>query len=169
MGKLTQAVVEFQKKYIYSPNLQTAEKKDRAWVVKQLASQGWIWDGTPLKVGDKVSQVKHLPLDNSYTACSKKEFLEWIEWDWVDKKQYVKDKYDCENFAFSFKARTDRRFGINTVGLVIDYSGGHAYNVVLFTDSPPLLYEPQTDEWVYIGEGMSANESYKMERGYIII
>ena len=85
MGKLTQAVVEFQKKYIYSPNLQTAEKKDRAWVVKQLASQGWIWDGTPLKVGDKVSQVKHLPLDNSYTACSKKEFQEWIDIDEDDE------------------------------------------------------------------------------------
>ena len=169
MGRLLDAVEAFGKDYIYPPALETKEERNRAWVIKQLASQGWIWDGTPLKVGDKVSQVKHLPLDNSYTACSKKEFQEWIEWDWVDKKQYVKDKYDCENFAFSFKARTDRRFGINTVGLVIDYSGGHAYNVVLFTDSPPLLYEPQTDEWVYIGEGMSANESYKMERGYIII
>ena len=154
MGRLLDAVEAFGMDYIYPPALETKEDRNRAWVIKQLASQGWIW---------------HLPLDNSYTACSKKEFLEWIEWDWVDKKQYVKDKYDCENFAFSFKARTDRRFGINTVGLVIDYSGGHAYNVVLFTDSPPLLYEPQTDEWVYIGEGMSANESYKMERGYIII
>ena len=55
------------------------------------------------------------------------------------------------------------------MGLVIDYSGGHAYNVVLFSDNPPLLYEPQTDEWVSIGEGMSANESYKMQQGYIII
>ena len=169
MGKLTKAIVEFQKKYINPPNLQTKENKTREWVVEQLSSQGWIWDGKPPKVGDKMPQVKHLPLDSNYTACSKKEFMEWVEWDWVDKKQYVAEKYDCENFAFSFKARTDRRFGINTVGFVLDYSGGHAYNVVLFTDSPPLLYEPQSDAWVQIGEGTSATEIYKMQAGYIII
>tara|TARA_R110002012_G_scaffold54593_2_gene139766 strand:+ start:4967 stop:5473 length:507 start_codon:yes stop_codon:yes gene_type:complete len=168
MNELVTALKSLKADYVMPPLASTVEK-DSLWVDQQLMSQGWIWDGTPVKVGDRISQIKRLPLDRKYRVCSKQDFMHWIEWDWVDKKKYVSEHYDCENFAFSFKARTDRKFGINTVGLVIDYSGGHAYNLVLFSDSPPLLYEPQTDEWVYIGEGMSANESYKMQQGYIII
>tara|TARA_R110000824_G_scaffold120706_1_gene276312 strand:+ start:2548 stop:3054 length:507 start_codon:yes stop_codon:yes gene_type:complete len=168
MNELVTALKSLKADYIMPP-LATTVEKDTAWVTEQLSSAGWIWDGKPLEVGDKVPQVKRLPLDTKYHTCSKDEFMHWIEWDWVDKKKYVAEKYDCENFAFSFKARTDRKFGINTVGLVVDYSGGHAYNVVLFSDSPPLLYEPQSDQWVEIGEGMSTSEMYKMEHGFILI
>ena len=87
-------------------------------------------------------------LDSKYWACSRLDFEAIIQWDWTDKKKYVAEKYDCDNFAFSFKARMDRKFHLNNVGLVIDYSGGHAYNCVVFADGTAELFEPQSDRFV---------------------
>jgi hypothetical protein len=33
--------------------------------------------------------------------------------------------------------------GINTVGVVIDWSGAHAYNILMTADGTVNLYEPQ--------------------------
>jgi len=98
-------------------------------------------------------------LDNKYVAVSQKEFQKIIDWDWTDNKTYIAEKYDCDNFAFSFKARVDRRFHVNTVGLVIDYDAGHAYNVIVFADGSMKIFEPQSDSWPKIGSKM-----YKFNR-----
>ena len=98
-------------------------------------------------------------LDNKYIAVPKKEFQKIIDWDWTDNKKYIAEKYDCDNFAFSFKARVDRRFHVNTVGLVIDYDAGHAYNVIVFADGSMKIFEPQSDSWPKIGSKM-----YKFNR-----
>ena len=105
-------------------------------------------------------------LDTKYWACGRLDFEAIINWDWTDKKKYVADKYDCDNFAFSFKARMDRKFHLNNVGLVIDYSGGHAYNCVIFSDGTAELFEPQGDRFVTdkIGSGQ-----YVCSRGLIIL
>ena len=58
----------------------------------------------------------------------------------------------------------DKRFGLNNVGLVIDYSGGHAYNIIIFKDGSVKLFEPQTDRWARAGRG-----NYKFQWGHIII
>jgi len=70
----------------------------------------------------------------------------------------------CENFAFTFKALVDRVYGLNQVGLVIDWSGGHGYNVIVFADGEVWFFEPQNDQTVSIGTGI-----YKMERADILI
>ena len=153
MGELINALEIFKKDYIDPPMMTTKEEKPGHWVVDQLDAAGFLGP-----------DMKRLHLDSKYWACSKKEFEDWIKWDWTNGKRYVLEVYDCDNFAFSFKARCDRKIGINTVGLVIDYSGGHAYNLVCFTDAPAALYEPQGDRWVKGGKGM-----YKMVDGYIIL
>ena len=81
-------------------------------------------------------------------------------------KDHQEEKYDCDNFAFSFKARMDRKFHLNNVGLVVDYSGGHAYNCVIFSDGTAELFEPQSDTFVTnkIGSGM-----YTCTEGFIIL
>ena len=158
MGELTTALGMFRKDYIDPPTMTTKEEKPGHWVVDQLQSAGFLGPG-----------MQRLHLDSKYWACSKKEFEDWIEWDWTNGKRYISEVYDCDNFAFSFKARCDRKIGINTVGLVIDYSGGHAYNLVCFTDAPAALYEPQGDRWVKMGDGQSKSEIYKMVDGYIIL
>ena len=158
MGKLTVALERFGEDYVYPPKLTTKEAKDNKWVYNQLHQAGF------LKAG-----MRKLNLDSKYWACSKKEFEDWIEWDWTNGKKYIAEQYDCDNFAFSFKARCDRKIGINTVAFIIDYSGGHAYNLVCFTDAPAELYEPQSDTWVKPNESKSKTEMYKLTDGYIII
>jgi len=105
-----------------------------------------------------------LPLDNKYLITNQADMKKIIKWDWTDNKKYISEKYDCDNFAFSFKAMVDRKFGVNNVGLVIDYSSGHAYNIIVFNDGIVKLFEPQTDKWPRIGTNM-----YKFERGKILI
>lgn len=109
--------------------------------------------------------MKRKLLDTKYWVCSRLDFEAIIQWDWTDKKKYVAEKYDCDNFAFSFKARMDRKFHLNNVGLVIDYSGGHAYNCVVFSDGTAELFEPQSDRFVTdrIGTGQ-----YKCQEGIIV-
>ena len=158
MSKLIKAIERFKRDYVDPPLMRTREEKDSAWVYSQMSQAGFLSQG-----------MKRLGLDSKYWACSKREFEDWIEWDWTNKKKYVAEEYDCDNFAFSFKARCDRRIGINVVALVIDYSGGHAYNLVCFTDAPAELYEPQSDRWVKKGTGISENEIYKLTSGYIIL
>ena len=158
MGELITTLEVFRKDYIEMPQLPTREEKDGSWISSQLMRAGFVG-----------GEVKRLHLDSKYWVCSKQEFEDWIEWDWTNGKKYIAEQYDCDNFAFSFKARCDRKIGINTVALVIDYSGGHAYNLVCFTDAPAELYEPQSDRWVSKGDGKSKNEMYKFTDGYIII
>ena len=113
---------------------------------------------------DKEGKMEIMSLDSKYFLCDEKDMKSIIKWDWTDKKKYVKEKYDCDNFAFSFKAMVDKRFGLNGVGLVIDYSGGHAYNIVVFQDGSVKIFETQSDRWPKAGRGQ-----YKFQNGSVII
>jgi len=154
MGKLRTALNRFKVDYIDSPLMTTREEKDGSWISSQLMRADLVGGG-----------VQRLHLDSKYWVCSKQEFEDWIEWDWTNKKRYIAEEYDCDNFAFSFKARCDRKIGINSVALVIDYSGGHAYNLVVFSDVAPELFEPQNDSWRKKGE----SKLYTLTSGYIIL
>ena len=157
-NELITALERLKRDYIDPPSMTTKEERTGSWLYDQLKNAGFLTTG-----------MQRLHLDSKYWACSKEEFEGWIKWDWTNGKKYIAEQYDCDNFAFSFKARCDRKIGINTVGLVIDYSGGHAYNVVAFTDSPAELYEPQSDRWVKPNESKSKTEMYKLASGYIIL
>ena len=158
MVELLDRLARFKKDYIDPPEMTTSEQFNTSWVYKQMKDAGFLTSG-----------MKRLHLDSKYWACSKKEFEGWIKWDWTNKKKFIAEEYDCDNFAFSFKARCDRKLGINTVALVIDYSGGHAYNLVCFTDAPAELYEPQSDRWVKPNDSKSKTEFYALKDGYIIL
>jgi len=110
-------------------------------------------------VSKAIGGAKMTWLDQKYIAVPQKEFQKIIDWDWTDNKKYIAEKYDCDNFAFSFKARVDRRFHVNTVGLVIDYDAGHAYNIIIFADGTSKIFEPQSDSWPKMGSKM-----YKFNR-----
>jgi len=154
MDDLLTTLRMFKVDYIDSPLMTTREEKDGSWISSQLMRAGFVGE-----------EVQRLHLDSKYWVCSKQEFEDWIEWDWTNKKRYISEEYDCDNFAFSFKARCDRKIGINSVALVIDYSGGHAYNLVVFSDVAPELFEPQNDSWRKKGE----SKLYTLTSGYIIL
>ena len=140
------------------PEILGIEEKTGEWMAEVL-KEGEVNPVTKLR-----KNIDRYPLDAKYWVCDREEFNKIVKWDWTDNKKYVAEKYDCDNFAFSFKAMVDRRFGVNNVGLVIDYSGGHAYNIIVFNDGTVRLFEPQTDKWPRLGTGM-----YKFEEGKILI
>lgn len=108
--------------------------------------------------------VSRWPLDSKFRMVNQDEMAKIIGWSWVDQKQYVSDYFDCEDFAFCFKSEVSRMFMLNQVGLVIDWSGGHGYNLIVFPDGEVWFYEPMDDSIVSIGTGI-----YKMERAFILI
>ncbi|MCC6057028.1 MAG: hypothetical protein LM583_10170 [Desulfurococcaceae archaeon] len=92
--------------------------------------------------------VAWFPLDSQYFATSLEEFKKIISWDWTDHLHYEINSFDCENFAFYFASRIARMFGINAIGVILDYSSAHAYNLVIVKDSQGVryyLFEPQND------------------------
>jgi hypothetical protein len=92
--------------------------------------------------------VAWFPLDSQYVSTGLDEFKKIISWDWTDHLHYEINTFDCEDFAFYFASRVARMFGINTVGIVLDYSSAHSYNLVVVKDSQGvrwMLYEPQLD------------------------
>ena len=108
---------------------------------------------------------KRITLDKKYWLCSREHFQTIIRYNKINEKQYTSDQFDCDNFAFAFKAQVALNHGLNNVGLVIDNSGGHAYNVIIFNDGTAALFEPQTDKYVTPGQ----SEMYSFERGIIIL
>ena len=91
-------------------------------------------------------------------------FAEVVAHDPTDEKRYAADQFDCDNFSFNFKARIGRQYGINSVGVVIDHSSGHAYSLVVFLDGTARIFEPQNDQWPNLGD-----PNYKLQSGLIII
>jgi len=96
----------------------------------------------------KGGMVAWLPLDGTYYTVDLDTFKKIIEWDWTDTRKYLEDTFDCDKFAMYFKSRMAIDFGINAIGVVLDYSSEHAYNLIIVKDQQGVkwyLYEPQND------------------------
>ena len=89
--------------------------------------------------------IIRIPLDETYYMANQSDFLNVVAWDWVDTLDWTKDRWDCENFAFVFKSHVDLFFGLNQVGIVIDYVSRHSYNLVVYPDGKVQILEPQSD------------------------
>ena len=101
--------------------------------------------------------------DRDYYYVTIEEMKDIILHDWVDKKKYLKEKFDCDDFALVFKAHLAERFNINAVGLARsikisdantgEHIGYHRANVFFADDNGVIkLYflEPQTDKMVEV-------------------
>lgn len=96
--------------------------------------------------------------DSIYYAIDWETWKSIIEVDWTDKKKYLIDKWDCDNFAFAFAARMSEIYDLNTAGVVYGTLfddvgkkiGGHAFNVIVSHDESGMhvhWYEPMKDLW----------------------
>ena len=109
------------------------------------------------------AQVKAKISLNSLTLVDGKYYLEnweiWkqiIETDWTDQKKYLTDRYDCDNFAYSFAARMSEIYGLNAgiiQGWVYDKDtgkqiSGHFWNVILTKEGKLYFYEPMNDNYI---------------------
>ena len=110
-----------------------------------------------------------LQLDGIYYITSMDTFKKIIQWDWTDTRKYISETFDCDKFAMYFKSRMAIDFGINGVGVVLDYSSGHAYNVVIVKEGNDIniyKYEPQNDNIM----PYTYNENpYKMDMYYLLL
>jgi hypothetical protein len=85
-----------------------------------------------------------------------------IPYNWIQRKKYIEDRFDCDNFATKFNSYISDVFGLNTTGVSTGevygiYTdklvGRHAYNMILATDNgvlKPYLFEPMKNiiaEW----------------------
>ena len=66
--------------------------------------------------------------------------------------QYIKDFFDCDDFAFIFRAQFLLHTGATNCGCVFSFSGAHDYCFFVFADSTIWMYEPQNDRWWDSGE-----------------
>ena len=115
-----------------------------------------------------LSKLGGLPLDETYWGVSLETWHLILAYNGTDKKRYVKDTFDCDNFAILFAGSVADKFSINGAGIVIDYSGGHAYSALLVvTEDGNLAFatiEPQNDAFIIKTEGM-----YDAEFGFIML
>lgn len=112
--------------------------------------------------------VKIMALDGSYLVTDLASWERTLGNFWESQKDYIGDTYDCDDFAFWMKAWASG-MGITGVGVVIDNSAVHAYNVGVLNFGGQLIaqfIEPQTGLWV---EKSDPSGLYRCEEGTILI
>ena len=107
-----------------------------------------------------LTNLQEVPVDSVYLAASEDAWRGMLAYTGVDRIRYVSNAFDCDNFAVLFAGVVADKFDINGVGIVVDYSGGHAYCAILIVDENGGLsigiIEPQNDQFVIKTEGMYA-------------
>jgi hypothetical protein len=113
-----------------------------------------------LKRADRRRPVKfyHHVLDDRVTTTDRATMNSLLfSCDRTEQHEHIAEEYDCEDFAFDLRQQFVSRWGLNCVGVVIDYAanrdGGHAYNIVFYADGTFSLFEPQTDTFVSPNDG----------------
>jgi hypothetical protein len=111
-----------------------------------------------------------LRLDLTYYTTDIDTFKKIVGWDWADTRKYISETFDCDKFSMYFKSRVAIDFGINSVGVVLDYSAEHAYNLVILKEGDGIrwyLYEPQNDN-LFTYDQRDKN-MYAMQSYYLIL
>ena len=115
-------------------------------------------------------------LDSKQVAIPRDLLKEMIQATGTDARKYRPEEYDCDDFAISMAGVVRYLYGFGGVGIVLDFSGKHAYNCALIYDTDDsgnktfdlVFVEPQTDRIVNRGEAMSDHEAYKMKQGVVV-
>ena len=97
--------------------------------------------------------------DGKYYLESCDTWKQSIEVDWTDRKKYLTDYDDCDNFTYSFTARMSEIYGINA-GIVNGHLynkdtkkwvAGHFWNMILTKELDLYWYEPMYDLYAKAG------------------
>ena len=100
--------------------------------------RGWLFDTVYYGVSENEFEI------------AVQEYRRWIE---RNELVWTADRFDCDDFAVTFKAVAISVLRKNSVGIAIgmlykgeELLGGHAWNIILFDDGTILFFEPQTLE-----------------------
>jgi len=96
-------------------------------------------------------------LDSVYSVPIYQDFEDWLEVDTLNLKLYVKDKYDCDNYAMDSFCRAHNIVGNISYGVAISSKPAHVFNVLITQDFVVRPIESQSDmisnypeEFVYL-------------------
>ena len=89
--------------------------------------------------------------DHPYNIFSYSELIRWLNADSLDKMRYIKDIWDCDNFALESRCRMLQLNRAHLKNFVYAYCEGytpigyHAFNLS-FCDGDIKIIEPQNDD-----------------------
>ena len=129
---------------------------------------GGLLDGV-VKRASGSGGVSFALLDSEYRVVVEDVMLEVVKACHVSAVPYVADYLDCDKHSRLLWALMPNDFRLNCVGLVLDYSGRHSYNVVVVDDGAGGLsvrwVEPQSGEEVKL----HSEPYYDLDRGLILM
>jgi hypothetical protein len=102
--------------------------------------------------------------DFAFKACDWKTWENFITADWTNRKKYIVDYFDCDNYSDAFRAHAAELLDLNTAGKfgcsVITDKGEvipHRAVLIVATDENDKLacyvFESQTDGWQKVEKG----------------
>jgi hypothetical protein len=86
--------------------------------------------------------------DNSFKLADIETLSRFLAWNQIDKKQYKKTVYDCDDFAESLKGDVrhwDSHLAFGTAW-IHQKDGNHALNISITKKKKLIFIEPQSDE-----------------------
>jgi len=117
--------------------------------------------------------------DEKYETTDIDTWLTIIKNDWTNKKKWITDTFDCDNFAGAFCAYCADIYGLNTAGRftveLLDaktdaHIGYHRAVIIIDRDLDCWLLESQTDKIVKIVKGiMPVIDNWKYKVNYISV
>ena len=96
-------------------------------------------------------------LDSEYRVLPKNEMIDCVLAAHTNSEQYVSEFHDCDQFARELWARIPYQTKCNSVGIVLNFGGKHAFNCVFVTPDTTvtsikcLIVEPQSGGIVKLG------------------
>ena len=154
MAAVEEDVKEYSQAVVNTAFYAEVCKKFNCWETVQLRDGG-TGQSYPLR----------LP-DGEYYVPSREMLDRILKETKVDEVEWVKDKEDCEDIARLFVQRCND-IGINSVGRVMAWSGGHAFCVAVVQDGTSVDFvflEPQTDQII-----TDMKDMYDISNALIII
>ncbi len=115
----------------------------------------------------ELGPLQLVPLDTAYVALPTETWELFLEYSGVDRIRYKSDTMDCDDFAQILAGECKRKLHVNGIGLVVDFSGGHAYNALLAYEGSKLALltiEPQNDKIIINRNGM-----YAAQQGFLLL
>lgn len=137
---------------------------------KRIRQNHIMFDGADVKKALKSSILKKMSpwlLDKTYKVVDEETMLNIVERSKLDRREYVPEHFDCDEFAKVFWGSTSKDFELNSTGMVLDMSSAHAYTVLLVHKLGKLVFlamEPQSDKII-----TAPTQNHKMLGGYIIM
>ena len=123
-------------------------------------------DAFIMEEGKTVRVQPYRLTDSTYNVVSKAVIERLVSETKVDEIVWTAEEYDCDDIARKFVTRSVD-LGLNSVGRVMSWSGGHAFCIAAVQDGDGVKFvfiEPQTDEFIEPGDG-----AYSLENALIII